>query len=379
MPEPRINYLLIAVISSAITGLLILGVGFVYLEQTLSQLQPAQEVGTILLNQTLDQEAVVTAIFNDVKDSVVHITSVTLERDFFMRPIPREGTGSGFIISDAGYILTNNHVIKDASELRVTLANGETMKAELVGADPLSDTAVIKINSKSKLKAVKLGDSDKLRPGQLAIAIGNPYRLDNTITIGVISALNRTLEAEGNFPIHGVIQTDAAINPGNSGGPLLNSRGEVIGVNTAIYSPIRGSVGIGFAIPINTAKKVAIDLIEKGRVVRPWMGITGTTVTEDIAEVWGTSVKTGVLIIEVVQGGPAEKAGFRGTVSRPGQEDFRLGDIIIEMAGVKINSMNDLIETILEQEVGKTVEVKFIREGKTLTAKVTLGERPENL
>jgi putative serine protease PepD len=152
-----------------------------------------------------------------------------------------------------------------------------------------------------------------------------------------------------------------------------------VGINTAIYSPIRGSVGIGFAIPINTAKKVAGDLIEKGRVVRPWMGITGTTVTEQIAETWGTGVSKGVLIIEVVDGGPAEKAGLMGTVSRPGQEDFRVGDTIIELAGAEINTMNDLIQTILEQEVGKTVDVKFVREGKTLTTNVTLGERPENV
>lgn len=378
MSEPKVNYLLVAVLSSAITGLLILGFGFVYFEQVIDQLQPSERSAPLFLNQTLDQEAVVTAIFNEVKDSVVHITSVTVERDFFMRPIPREGTGSGFIISEEGYILTNNHVIKDASELRVTLANGETMEAELIGADPLSDTAVIKIN-KDKLKAVKLGDSNQLRPGQLAMAIGNPYRLDNTITIGVISALNRTLETEDNFVIHGVIQTDAAINPGNSGGPLLNSQGEVIGVNTAIFSPIRGSIGIGFAIPINTAKKVAGDLIEKGKVVRPWMGITGTTVTEQIAETWRTGVSKGVLIIEVVAGGPAEKAGLKGTVSQPGEEDFIPGDVIIQMAGVEINTMNDLIETILNQEVGKTIDVKYIREGKILTTKVTLGERPENV
>jgi len=379
MPEPRTNYLLIAVISSAITGLLLLGVGFLYLEEVLSQLQPEQEVRPILQNQTLKQEAAITAIFNDVKDSVVHITSVTVERDFFMRPIPREGTGSGFIISEEGYILTNNHVIKDASELRATLANGATLEANLVGADPLSDTAVIKIKSNGNLKAVKLGDSNQLSPGQLAIAIGNPYRLDNTITIGVISALNRTLETEENFVIHGVIQTDAAINPGNSGGPLLNSKGEVIGINTAIYSPIQGSVGIGFAIPINTAKKVAEDLIEKGKVARPWMGITGTTVTEQLAETWETGVNKGVHIIEVVEGGPAEKAGLMGTISSPGQEDFILGDTIIELAGVTINTMENLIQTILEQEVGKTVEVKFIRDSKTLTTNVTLGERPDNL
>lgn len=381
MPESRTNYLLVAAVSSAVTALLLLGAGFLYLEQAVGQLQPSQQLRPILLNQTLDQEAVVTAIFNDVKDSVVHITSVTLERDFFMRPIPREGTGSGFIISDEGYILTNNHVIKDASELRVTLANGETLKASLIGADPLSDTAVIKINSKGKLKAVTLGDSENLRPGQLAIAIGNPYRLDNTITIGVISALNRTLETEGNFVIHGVIQTDAAINPGNSGGPLLNSGGEVIGINTAILAPTRGggNVGIGFAIPINTAKKVAGDLIEKGKVVRPWMGITGTTITEQLAETWGTGVKNGVLIIEVIKGGPSEKAGLKGTVSQPGSPDFVLGDVIIELAGVEINTMNDLIETILKQEVGKTVNVRYIREGKNLTTKVILMERPENL
>lgn len=368
MPEERINYLLVALISSAITGLLILGVGFVYMDEKLSELHlKGGEVKVVMLNQTLDQEAVVTTIFNEVKDSVVHITSVTVGRDFFMRPIPREGTGSGFIISEEGYILTNNHVIKDASELRVTLANGDVLQAELVGADPLSDIAVIKIDYKEKLKPVKLGDSDKLHPGQLAIAIGNPYRLDNTITVGVISALNRTLESENNFPIHGVIQTDAAINPGNSGGPLLNSRGEVIGVNTAIYSPIQGSVGIGFAIPINTAKKVAADLIERGKVVRPWMGITGRTIDEETAAKLGVKESRGVLIIDVVKDGPSEKAGLK------------VDDVIIELAGIQINTMDDLIQTILKQEVGKTVVGKFIRNGKTMTTKVTLRERPDNL
>ncbi len=368
MPDDRINYLLVAVISSAITGLLILGVGFVYMEGKLSKLEiPEGETSVVVLNQTLDQEAVVTTIFNDVKDSVVHITSVTLERDFFMRPIPREGTGSGFIIDENGYILTNNHVIKDASELTVTLSNGDTLAAELVGADPLTDIAVIKIEYDKKLKAVKLGDSDNLRPGQLAIAIGNPYRLDNTITVGVISALNRTLETENNFPIHGVIQTDAAINPGNSGGPLLNSKGEVIGVNTAIYSPIQGSVGIGFAIPINTAKKVAADLIERGKVIRPWMGITGRTIDEETAAKLGVKEAKGVLVIDVVEGGPSEKAGLK------------VDDVIIELAGIEVNTMDDLIQTILKQEVGKTVPVKFIRNGKTMTTEVTLRERPDNL
>lgn len=368
MADKRISYFLVAVISSLITGLLILGIGLVYVDERLGELElPGEEARVIMPNQTLDQEVVVTTIFNDVKNSVVHITSVTIEQDFFLSPIPREGTGSGFIIDEEGYILTNNHVIKDARELTVTLSNGDTLEAELVGADPLTDIAVIKIDYPRELKAVKLGDSDTLRPGQLAIAIGNPYRLDNTITVGVISALNRTLETEGNFPIHGVIQTDAAINPGNSGGPLLNSRGEVIGVNTAIYSPIKGSVGIGFAIPINTAKEVAVSLIEEGKVVRPWMGITGRTIDEETAEVLGIKDKAGVLVIDVSEGGPSEKAGIQ------------VNDVIIELAGVRINTMDELIQTILKHEVGNTVTVKFIRNGKTMTAQVTLRERPENL
>ena len=361
MSELRINYLLIAIISSTVTGLIILGIGSIYLEQSLEDLDQDKENDQFFFNQPLEQETTITKIFNEAKDSVVHITSVTVERDFFMRPIPREGTGSGFIISEEGYILTNHHVIKDASELRVTLANGIILKAMLVGTDPLSDTAVIKINSKDKLKPIKLGDSDLLKPGQLAIAIGNPYRLDNTITIGVISALNRTLETETSFIIQGVIQTDAAINPGNSGGPLLNSEGKVIGINTAIYSPIQGSIGIGFAIPINNARKVAEDLIEKGKVTRPWMGITGTTVTEQLAINWGTGVDKGVLIVDIVEEGPADKAGLLGTISSPSQEDFRLGDTIIEMGGIQIHTMEDLIQTILKQEVEKTIEIKFVR------------------
>ena len=379
MSELRINYLLIAIISSTVTGLIILGIGSIYLEQSLEDLDQDKENDQFFFNQPLEQETTITKIFNEAKDSVVHITSVTVERDFFMRPIPREGTGSGFIISEEGYILTNHHVIKDASELRVTLANGIILKAMLVGTDPLSDTAVIKINSKDKLKPIKLGDSDLLKPGQLAIAIGNPYRLDNTITIGVISALNRTLETETSFIIQGVIQTDAAINPGNSGGPLLNSEGKVIGINTAIYSPIQGSIGIGFAIPINNAKKVAEDLIEKGKVTRPWMGITGTTVTEQLAINWGTGVDKGVLIVDIVEEGPADKAGLLGTISSPSQEDFRLGDTIIEMGGIQIHTMEDLIQTILKQEVEKTIEIKFVRNGEIVLTNVTLMERPDNL
>jgi|TARA_B100002003_G_C14153181_1_gene554898 putative serine protease PepD len=379
MSELRINYLLIAIISSTVTGLIILGIGSIYLEQSLEDLDQDKENDQFFFNQPLEQETTITKIFNEAKDSVVHITSVTVERDFFMRPIPREGTGSGFIISEEGYILTNHHVIKDASELRVTLANGIILKAMLVGTDPLSDTAVIKINSKDKLKPIKLGDSDLLKPGQLAIAIGNPYRLDNTITIGVISALNRTLETETSFIIQGVIQTDAAINPGNSGGPLLNSEGKVIGINTAIYSPIQGSIGIGFAIPINNARKVAEDLIEKGKVTRPWMGITGTTVTEQLAINWGTGVDKGVLIVDIVEEGPADKAGLLGTISSPSQEDFRLGDTIIEMGGIQIHTMEDLIQTILKQEVEKTIEIKFVRNGEIVLTNVTLMERPDNL
>ncbi len=367
------NYFFAAVAGGLVTGIFLLAFGAIYVDNLLYNMPRQQQV--ILPNVSTNEEAVVTSVFAEVKDSVAHVTSTTLERDFFLRPIPVEGTGSGVIIDSRGYILTNNHVVENAQKLTVVLANGDEFEATVVGTDIITDLAVIKISAPYALKAARLGNSDELKPGQLAIAIGSPYRLDNTVTVGVISALNRTLETENNYEIKGVIQTDAAINPGNSGGPLLNARGEVIGINTAIYSPIRGSIGIGFAIPVNTAKKVASDLIERGKVVRPWLGITYDSAA-NYKDTLNLSIAYGALIVGVVKDSPAEKAGLRGSVVK-NNRIVTPGDIIIELGGEKINTTQKLIEALLKYRVGDTVELKYVREGKEYTTKVTLGERPK--
>ena len=337
---------------------------------------PTKEI--VVINETNSQEMIVSAVFNKVQNSVVHITSRTVERDFFMRLVPIEGTGTGVIISPDGYILTNNHVVGGSESLIVALATGEEVRATIVGVDPNTDLAIIKIDPPRTLTVAKLGDSSEIRPGQMAIAIGNPYRLDNTVTVGVISAVNRTLTVEGSYRIRGVIQTDAAINPGNSGGPLLNSKGEVIGINSAIITTTEGFQGIGFSIPINIAKDISSELIEKGRVVRPWLGITGTDLTRDMAESLNLSITKGVILVTVEEGGPADNASLEGSKSHLWGEDFVIGDVILEIGGEPTDTIDDLIEIKLKYDVGETVEVKFYRDGEIKTTEVTLGESPES-
>ena len=336
-----------------------------------------EKVNLIFVNSSLAQDVVVTRIFQETLPSVVHITT---ERNAtgFSHPVPIEGTGTGIIIRDDGYILTNDHVVENASRIIVVLHTGEEYEAKLVGTDPMTDIAVIKIPA-SNLKPARLGNSSQLKPGQLAIAIGNPFRFDNTVTVGVISAINRTIEASRGYKIRGIIQTDAAINPGNSGGPLINSHGEVIGVNTAIFTTSEGFQGIGFAIPINTAKEVAESIIEKGKVIRPWMGITGVDLTPQLAEELNLSIKQGAIVIDVTPGSPAEEAGLQGSEGVPGEESFRLGDIIVEMAGIEIKNMDDVINVVLMHKIGDTIEVKYYRNGEFNVTYITLGERPPNL
>jgi S1-C subfamily serine protease len=336
-----------------------------------------EKVNLVFVNGSLVQEEIVTRIFEETLPSVVHITT---ERNAvgFSHPVPIEGTGTGIIIREDGYILTNDHVVSNASKIIVVLYTGEEYEATLVGTDPMTDIAVIKIPARN-LKPANLGDSSQLKPGQLAIAIGNPFRFDNTVTVGVISALNRTIEASKGYKIRDIIQTDAAINPGNSGGPLINSRGEVIGVNTAIFSTSEGFQGIGFAIPINTAKEVAESIIEKGKVIRPWMGITGVDLTPPLAEKLNLSIKQGAIVIDVTPGSPAEEAGLQGSEGTPGEEDFKLGDVIVELAGIEIKNMDDVIRVVLMHNIGDTIEVKYYRDGEFNVTYVTLGERPPNL
>jgi S1-C subfamily serine protease len=336
----------------------------------------AQSVGRA---ETEDEENNI-SIYRRVGPGVVNITSVVVQRDFFFNPVPREGAGSGSIIDTEGHILTNHHVIRDSTKLEVTLSDGSKWPAKFVGSDPDNDLAVIKISApQEKLTVIPLGDSSKLKVGQKVLAIGNPFGLGQTLTTGIISSLGRTIRSEGGVLIQDVIQTDAAINPGNSGGPLLDSNGRIIGVNSAIISPTGASVGIGFAVPVDTAKRIVPELINKGYVAYPWIGATVFPLIPEFAKSLGLKVERGAMIVEVVKGGPAEKAGLRGGNRRVQVGNSMIlvgGDIVVEMDGNKVVSSDELIRMIRDRTPGDRIELKVLRNGKSLTIKVTLGEKP---
>jgi S1-C subfamily serine protease len=373
------KYILIALFSAVFTGGILLGAGILYLNH-INYFTPSPSQTTVFLNESLNEEVIVTAVFENLKDSVVHITSRGIGEDAFMEPIPQRGQGSGLIISKDGYIVTNNHVVTGAEEIDIRLSTGYLTQAQVIGTDPSTDIAVIKIDAPFELKPAPLGDSNQLNPGQLAIAIGNPFGFQNTITIGVISALNRTLRSSNNYNIQEIIQTDAAVNPGNSGGPLVNSQGDVIGINTAIFSTLQGGFqafqGIGFAIPINTVKSTSQELIEKGEIIRPWLGITGLTITKEVSESLNLSVEEGVLIVTVIEEGPAEIAGLRGTLHSPSDPKFFSGDIIIEMDNQKVETIDKVVEIILAHEVGSIIVLTYQRNLELHEVKVVLGQRP---
>jgi S1-C subfamily serine protease len=293
-------------------------------------------------------------------------------------------TGSGIVLDSEGHILTNNHVIEGANKIEVKL--GESVKeytAEVVGTDPASDLALLKVSApSSELTPLTLGDSSKMEVGDPVVAIGNPFGLDRTVTSGIVSALQRQIQAPNGFSIDNVIQTDAAINPGNSGGPLINSAGEVIGINSQIETGgngANGNVGIGFAIPINTAKEVITELETKGTVEHAYLGIKGGTITPQLANDLNLPVKEGVLIASVEPGGPAAKAGLQGGNTQAtigGSEIVLGGDVITEADGKKITNMEQIIELVGEKKVGDEVTLKYVRGGKEKTATVTLGTRP---
>ncbi len=320
------------------------------------------------------------SIYREVGPGVVNITSVVVQRDFFFNPIPREGAGSGSIIDTNGHILTNHHVIRDSTKLEVTLSDGSKWPAKFVGADPDNDLAVIKVDApKEKLTVIPMGDSSELQIGQKVLAIGNPFGLGQTLTTGIISSLGRSIRSEAGTLIEDVIQTDAAINPGNSGGPLLDSKGRIIGINSAIISPTGASVGIGFAIPANTAKRIIPELISKGHVSYPWIGASVYPLIPEFAKVLGVKVERGAVIAEVVGGGPADRAGLRGGNRRVQVGNSVIpvgGDVITEMDGKKVISSDDLIRMIRDHRPGDRVELKALRRGNFLRIKVTLGEKP---
>jgi serine protease Do len=281
---------------------------------------------------------------------------------FPRRPQRQRSLGSGFIINHEGYILTNNHVVENADQITVRLANEQEYKAKLIGRDAKTDIAVIKIDNVPNLAVVTMGDSDRLKVGEWVMAIGNPFGLEHTVTAGIVSAKGRYL-GQGSYDQF--IQTDAAINPGNSGGPLINLRGEVVGINTAIFSRTGGNIGIGFAIPINLAKELLPELEAKGKVTRGWLGVLIQKVTPDIAESLGLAKPEGALVADVMQDSPAAEAGIK------------VGDIIIEFDGHTIKDSNELPLLVARTPVGKVVKVKLLRNNNPVTVEVKIGELKE--
>jgi S1-C subfamily serine protease len=319
-------------------------------------------------------------VYRAASPAVVNITTTAVAHDFFLNPVPKEGTGSGAIIEPSGHILTNFHVIDGARRLEVTLADGSKWPARPVGADPSNDLAVIKIDAPAeKLTVIPLGDSSKLVVGQKVLVIGNPFGFERTLTVGIVSSLGRSIRADNGRLIRGIIQTDAAINPGNSGGPLLNSSGEVIGVSTAIFSPSGGSVGVGFAVPINTAKRIIPELIDRGYVARPYLGISGHEIFPALAQALRLPVKEGIMVVEVTPGSPAQRAGIRGgdRAVQVGNMIVRVGgDIITEVDQVKVRSFEELSDFIDSKRPGDTLTLTFNRQGKPNVVEVRLRERP---
>jgi S1-C subfamily serine protease len=308
-------------------------------------------------------------LFRQASPAVVNITAIGVERDLFtlnLYQIP-QGTGSGFVWDTNGDIITNFHVIQNADAAQVTLADQSNWRARVVGTAPDKDLAVLRIDAPAnRMHPIPIGTSKDLQVGQSVFAIGNPFGLDQTLTTGVISALNREIESVTRRPIQGVIQSDAAINPGNSGGPLLDSAGRLIGVNTAIYSPSGASAGIGFAIPVDTVNRIVPELIRSGKIVRPGLGIQ--IADDQIAQRLGV---TGILVVDVARGGAAAKAGIQPT-RRDAEGRLRLGDVITAVDGKKVESPNDLYLALEKYKVGDMVNVSMLRNGKTVQTKVML-------
>jgi len=357
------------------------------------------------LSQALIQEAdaeelLLINLYERVSPSVVSIQAVVAGETFEHPPLPegvptpeipnepfrQEGEGSGFVVDTQGHIVTNNHVVVDTTELHVTFSDGSIVPASIVGTDPDSDLAVIKVDVPSEsLRPIIWADSDQVHVGQRAVAIGNPFGYENTLTSGIISGLSRSLPAVTGYLIPEIIQTDAAINPGNSGGPLLNSQGEVIGVNSAIVPSFnqlgeRSFLGVGFAIPSSLARRVVPALIEKGEYAHPWIGISGVTVVSEIAAEMGLPEAKGALVIRVIPGGPADEAGLQGgerEVEVLGRPLTLGGDVVVRIDDYEVSRFDDLLSYLSRRtEVGQNVQLTIIRDGETQTVTVTLGRRP---
>ena len=346
-------------------------------------------------------EGALERVYQDVSPSVVYIEVLQKQQvgsglPFFREPLPQQqpqeqyqhGSGSGFVWDQEGHVVTNNHVVNGADKIEVTFSDGTTVPGTVVGTDPASDLAVLKVELPAgQLHPVRMADSTQVRVGQLAVAIGNPFGLENTMTAGIVSALGRSLPAESNsgdgssYTIPDVIQTDAPINPGNSGGVLVNDQGEVIGVTSAIVSPVGASAGIGFAVPSAIVQKVVPVLIAKGSYEHPWLGISGTTLDPNLAQAMSLDAnQRGALVIEVVPGGPAEQAGLQGSdrqVTIDGQERQVGGDVVVALDGQPVKTFDDLVAYLVQStEVGQKATLTVLRDGRERQVEVTIAARP---
>jgi S1-C subfamily serine protease len=320
-------------------------------------------------------------IYRSAKDATVSITSVVVREDWFFGAVQGKGSGSGFLINPDGEILTNNHVVSGNAQLTVTLADKKSYKATVRFKDPRNDMALIKIEAGRKLPALKLGDSDSLVVGQKVLAIGNPFgEFSGTLTTGVVSSLDRSIKTEDQ-PLEGMIQTDAAINPGNSGGPLLDSHGNVIGMNTAIYGP-QGNIGLGFAMPINRAKMMLDQSTKNGHISRPTLGIMTVYVAGDLAEMLQLPAEGGLLIQQIEAGSAAQEAGLRGPDRRVVVGNYPLGiggDLIVAVEGQAVEGKESLSRALSRKRGGDPLDLTVYRAGRRQQVRVKLGEAPQVL
>lgn len=329
-----------------------------------------------------EEEAINVRIYRQASPAVANILTKATEYDFFMDPVPVEGAGSGFVIDPRGYILTNYHVVAGAQTIEVILGDQSRYPGKFIGADQRNDVALVKIDPKGKqLVALPLGDSSTLQVGQKVLAIGDPFGFQSTLTTGVVSALGRTVQTSETTFIDAAIQTDASINRGNSGGPLINTHGEVIGINSAIYTPSGTTAGIGFAIPINTAKLIANDLMTEGKVRRAYLGVVTRPVAGWLAEALDLPVRDGLLVDETAKGSPAAAAGIRGgdRSAQAGMQRIRIGgDVIVALDGQKVSNQFDINLILNRKRPGDTLTVTLYRGAKKMDVPVKLGEHDGN-